>query len=100
MANRSNGEETKTCPKCGEKVLEHLAQCAECHYPFLMLCAGCGRDVRGRAFCRECVKPGVYHFQRASTLPPIQPLQPEEKSVRKLVYKLLNDPNNSEIGED
>lgn len=98
--DNSNGEETKQCPRCGNKVLKHLAQCADCHYSFMMLCAGCGRDVQGRAFCRECSESGVYHFQRTNALPLAQPLQPEEKSVRKLVHKLLNDPGNEEIGAD
>lgn len=98
MVNRSeNGEETKTCPRCGEEVLEHLAQCSKCHYAFLMLCGGCGRDVQGRVFCRECSESGIYHFQRTNVLPPAQPLSPEEKSVEKLVYELLNNPRSEEI---
>jgi len=103
--SEQNGEETekmKTCPRCGNKVLEHVTQCRKdgCNYCFPMSCAGCGREIKGRVFCRECAEHGVYHFQRASTLPPMQPLQPEEKNVRKLVHKLLNDPNNSEVGAD
>jgi len=59
------GEETKTCPSCGEEVLEQRAQCSECHYCFTMVCEGCGRDVTGSVFCPECSEPGKYHFQRA-----------------------------------
>ena len=65
--NNLNGEKTKICPVCGEKVLERRAQCEKCHYCFVMLCVGCGRDVVGNVFCPECSEPGVYHFQRNQT---------------------------------
>ena len=64
MANRSNGEETKTCPKCGEKVLERRSKCPECHYCFPMSCEGCGREIAGRESCPECIEPGKYHWNR------------------------------------
>jgi len=59
-----NGEKTKTCPKCGGKVLKRRARCENCRHCFTMLCEGCGRDVVGHAFCPECIESGIYHFQR------------------------------------
>lgn len=90
MSNLNN-EETKICPRCGNEVLERRAQCAKCHYCFPMSCEGCGREVMGRIFCRECSESGEYHFQRTESL---RLTRPEEKSAEKLVEQMLNDPRN------
>ena len=96
MSNQS-GEETKQCPRCGKKVLNRRAKCQKCGYRFPMSCEGCGRETVGRVFCPECAESGVYHFQRSQLL---QPIRPEEKSVRKFVSGLLNGPGNEEIEVD
>lgn len=95
-------EETKQCPRCGNKVPKHVTQCRKngCYYCFPMSCEDCGREVKGRVFCRECSESGIYNFQRTEALPPSKSLRPEEESVKKLVWKMLNDPGNEEIEED
>jgi hypothetical protein len=91
-------EETKTCPQCGKKVPEQSAYCINkefCHYAFLMSCQGCGREVRGRVFCRECIEPGVYHFQRTESA---ELIRPGEESAKKFVNNALKDLKRNENG--
>lgn len=91
-------EETKTCPQCGEEVSERLAYCSNkkyCHFAFPMSCQGCGREIRGRVFCRECIESGIYHFQRAESL---QSSQSDEESARKFVNNALKDLKTDENG--
>lgn len=62
----------KKCPKCGLMNEDDAAKCKGhlamnnrvCMHQFTNNCKGCGRDVRGREYCRECVTPGVCHWQR------------------------------------
>lgn len=70
----------KTCPRCNEKVSDQKAQCPTCHFPFPMSCEGCGRETKGRVFCRECSEQG---FQKS------QPLQSEQKNAEKFINNVL-----------
>jgi len=79
---------TKKCPRCGEDVLERRPVCRKCDYRFPMSCEGCGREVVGRVFCKECAESGYYHHNRAESLPSIRP---EEKNVEKFVWNMLKD---------
>ena len=81
-------ESYKTCPRCGENILERRAICRYCDYRFPMSCDGCGREVVGRVFCSECVEPGYYHHNRAESLPSIRP---GEENVEKFVRNMLKD---------
>ena len=57
-------EEIKECPQCKTKCEERRPRCKKCGYRFVMLCEGCGRDVKGFSFCKECRQPG---YKRAAS---------------------------------
>lgn len=48
----------KICPNCENECREVDARCKECGYQFMMLCEGCGRDVKGFSLCKECRQQG------------------------------------------
>ena len=61
--------ETKICSQCKKKCREVDARCKECGYRFMMLCEGCGRDVKGFTLCKECRQQGYKRapFEKDST---------------------------------
>lgn len=54
----------KQCKKC--KTMNDLenTKCTNCGHRFIVNCKGCGCDTLGRDYCKECITPGVYLWQK------------------------------------
>lgn len=56
----------KKCPICGTMNRLDATKCTNmlCTHRFVVNCRGCGRDTLGREYCKECVTPGIYPWQK------------------------------------
>lgn len=49
--------DTKCCPKCGQKVDDESKFCTNCGTPLTIICPNCHTEVEPGKFCSNCGKP-------------------------------------------